>query len=83
MAEEQRGAVTNREHWLNEEQKLAERMQKAMFPGGQKAVEKLARQKKQPVRDLITKLIDPGTVFLELGTLAGFGGGGGGGGGGG
>ena len=63
----------NRNHWLSEEQKLAERMKAAMFPGGQKAIDKLAKQKKQPVRDLIQKLIDPGTAFLELGVLAGFG----------
>ena len=65
--------ATNRDHWLAEEQKLADRMQEAMFPGGEKAVQKLAKQKKQLVRDLIAKLIDPGTSFLELGMLAGFG----------
>src|SRR5574340_790363 len=43
----------NRQHWLREEAKLAERMHAAMFPGGDKAVEKLAKQKKQPARDLI------------------------------
>ena len=66
-------STQNREHWLAEEQKLAERMQEAMFPGGDKAIEKLAKQKKKLVRQLIEGLIDPGTSFLELGMLAGFG----------
>lgn len=66
-------SATNRDHWLAEEQKLADRMHEAMFPGGDKAIEKLTKQNKQLVRQLIEKLIDPGTPFLELGTLAGFG----------
>ncbi len=64
---------SNRDHWLAEEKKLADRVLEATSVGGDKAIEKLARQKKQPVRQLIQKLIDPGTSFLELGTLAGFG----------
>ena len=66
-------AATNRDHWLAEEQKLADRMQEAMFPGGEKAIARLAKQNKQLVRDLITKLIDPGSTFLELGHLPGSG----------
>ncbi len=73
MEESSSANTGNREHWLREEEKLAQRMQEAMFPGGDKAVEKLAKKKKQPARDLIGKIIDPGTSFLELGTLAGFG----------
>ena len=73
MGETSPSSMTNREHWLAEEQKLAERMQAAMFPGGAKAAEKLAKQDKQLARQLIENLIDPGTSFLELGTLAGFG----------
>jgi 3-methylcrotonyl-CoA carboxylase beta subunit len=73
MEEAQQPARGNREHWLSEEEKLAQRMEEAMFPGGQKAIDKLARQNKQPVRQLIEGLIDPGTAFLELGMLAGFG----------
>lgn len=63
----------NREFWESEELKLDERVHEAMWPGGQKAVDRLAKQGKQPVRDLIQKLIDPGTEFFELGRLAGFG----------
>jgi 3-methylcrotonyl-CoA carboxylase beta subunit len=73
MAENTPFPTANREHWLAEEQRLAERMQEAMFPGGDQAIEKLAQQQKQPVRQLIEKLVDPGTSFLELGMLAGFG----------
>lgn len=44
-----------------------------MWPGGDKAVERLAKKGKQPARALIEKLIDPGTVFFELSRIAGFG----------
>ncbi|MFP4420130.1 MAG: acyl-CoA carboxylase subunit beta [Desulfococcaceae bacterium] len=63
----------NREHWLREEAALDERIQAALWPGGQKAVERLAKQGKRPVRELIAELIDPGTEFFELSRLAGFG----------
>ncbi|NOY70088.1 MAG: propionyl-CoA carboxylase [Deltaproteobacteria bacterium] len=65
--------TTNREFWLSEENKLDARVREAMWPGGQKAVEKLAGQGKKPVRDLITQLIDPGAPFYELSRIAGFG----------
>ena len=63
----------NRTHWENEEKKLAELVDRAMWPGGEKAVERLAKQKKRPVRELISKLIDEGTRFYELSRIAGFG----------
>ena len=63
----------NRVFWENEERLLDERRQQAIWPGGQKALDTLAKQGKQPVRDLIEKLIDPQTQFYELGQLAGFG----------
>jgi 3-methylcrotonyl-CoA carboxylase beta subunit len=63
----------NREHWLREETLLDERVQTALWPGGQKAVDRLAKQGKRPVRELIAELIDPGTEFFELSRLAGFG----------
>jgi 3-methylcrotonyl-CoA carboxylase beta subunit len=65
--------VENRSHWLNEEQKLDQRINEAVWPGGQKAVDRLTQQGKQPVRQLIDKLVDPGTFFFELSTIAGFG----------
>jgi 3-methylcrotonyl-CoA carboxylase beta subunit len=43
----------NRLFWENEEKKLDERVQLAVWPGGQKAVDKLRKQGKRPVRELI------------------------------
>lgn len=63
----------NRAFWENEELKLDQRVYEAMCPGGEAAVQRLAKQGKQPVRQLIQKLIDPGTEFYELSRLAGFG----------
>ncbi|MCG8533138.1 MAG: methylcrotonoyl-CoA carboxylase, partial [Desulfovibrionales bacterium] len=63
----------NPNFWKQEEDLLEERRMAAAWPGGQKAVDKLAKRNKRPVRDLITDLIDPGTPFFELSMLAGFG----------
>ena len=63
----------NRLFWENEEKKLDERIQPAVWPGGQKAVDKLRKQGKRPVRELIQQLIDPETEFYELSRIAGFG----------
>lgn len=63
----------NRSFWKNEEEKLDDLVYQAMWPGGNKAVEKLARQGKRPVRELIDKLIDPDTGFFELSRITGFG----------
>ena len=63
----------NRLFWENEEKKLDERVQPAVWPGGQKAVDKLRKQGKRPVRELIRQLIDPETEFFELSRIAGFG----------
>ncbi|ACL05479.1 acyl-CoA carboxylase subunit beta [Desulfatibacillum aliphaticivorans] len=65
--------LTNREHWEAQEQELAKLVEAAVNAGGEKAVERLSKQGKQPVRNLIAKLIDPGTEFFELSTIAGFG----------
>jgi 3-methylcrotonyl-CoA carboxylase beta subunit len=63
----------NQIFWKNEEAKLDERVYEAMWPGGQKAVDRLAKQGKKPARDLINLIIDPGTAFYELSRIAGFG----------
>ncbi len=63
----------NRVFWENEEKKLDERVFQAMWPGGEKAVERLIQQGKRPVRELIDKLIDAETEFFELSRIAGFG----------
>jgi len=65
--------TNNRIFWKAEEKKLEERRQEAIWPGGQAAVDKLAKRGKRPVRELITDIIDPNTPFFELSTLAGFG----------
>ena len=63
----------NQEHWLEEEEHLAQRIQQAINPGGERAIARLAKQGKKPVRELLWALIDPGTDFFELGVIAGFG----------
>jgi 3-methylcrotonyl-CoA carboxylase beta subunit len=63
----------NRAFWQEEEQRLDQLVQLAMWPGGQKALDRLAAQGKRPVRELIRMLIDPGTEFFELSRIAGFG----------
>ncbi len=65
--------IDNKTFWKAEEKKLEDRRQEAICSGGQKAIETLAKRGKRPVRDLITDLIDPGSQFFELSTLAGFG----------
>ena len=66
-------AAENQAHWMAEEKKLDERVHEALWPGGEKAVQRLASQGKRPVRQLIEQLIDPGTAFFELSRIAGFG----------
>ncbi|MCF8114071.1 MAG: propionyl-CoA carboxylase, partial [Desulfotignum sp.] len=63
----------NKMFWQDQEQELEKKRQAAVWPGGQKAVEALAKRGKRPVRELITDLIDPDTMFFELSMLAGFG----------
>jgi len=63
----------NKNFWINEEKKLEDRVNDATMPGGQKAIDRLKKQGKRPVRELIQELIDPGTNFFELSRIAGFG----------
>jgi len=63
----------NRKHWLSEEEKIHELWERAYNPGGQKQIDRLAKQGKKPVRELIKRLIDPDTDFFELSRGAGFG----------
>ena len=65
--------IANQKHWLAEEEKLYELWDKSYNPGGEKQIERLAKQGKKPVRQLIKQLIDPGIDFLELSRGAGFG----------
>jgi 3-methylcrotonyl-CoA carboxylase beta subunit len=66
-------AKQNRTFWENEELELDKLAYKAMWPGGQEAVTRLAKQGKKPVRDLIRQLIDPETEFYEFSRITGFG----------
>src|SRR3984957_14448917 len=50
---------------------LRERQQAARFARPERDIERLRRQNKMFVRDRIEALLDPGTPFLELSTLAG------------
>ena len=63
----------NKTFWEAREKELETLREKAAWPGGQKAVDNLAKRGKRPVRELITDLIDAGTPFFELSMLAGFG----------
>lgn len=63
----------NRAFWENEELRLDGQVYEAVWPGGEEAVKRLAKQGKQPVRELVRKLVDPGTEYYELSRLAGFG----------
>lgn len=62
----------NYEFWLQQEKELLTRREEAYNVGGQKQIERLAKQGKVPVRQLIEKLVDPGEDFFELGLDAGY-----------
>lgn len=63
----------NQTHWLEEEQNIYALWEKAYNPGGQAQIDRLKKQGKKPVRELITQLIDAETEFFELSRGAGFG----------
>src|SRR5271167_2066744 len=60
----------NREHNQRLVAELRERQRRARYERPQRDLDRLARQKKMFVRDRIEMLLDPGTPFLELSTLA-------------
>jgi len=66
-------AKENRQFWEAEERKLDELVDQAVNTGGDKAIKKLAKAGKRPVRELIQDLIDRETPFYELSRIAGFG----------
>lgn len=61
----------NSEHNRGLAADLKERQRTARFKRPERDIERLQRQKKMFVRDRIDALLDPGTPFLELSTLAG------------
>jgi 3-methylcrotonyl-CoA carboxylase beta subunit len=60
----------NRAHNLEMVRAFRERQETARYTRPQKDIDRLARQKKMPVRDRINLLLDPDTPFLELSSLA-------------
>lgn len=62
----------NLEFWTKMDDTLLEHRKEAYEVGGQKQVERLAKQGKKTARELLQMLIDPGTDFFELGLDAGY-----------
>ena len=67
------GSVAYRENhaaMTSKVEELRARVHKARFERPQRDLERLHRQKKLTVRERLDLLLDPGTPFLEIGTLA-------------
>ena len=62
----------NLRHWEEQDALLLAHRREAYDIGGPEQVERLAKQGKKPMRELIGLLIDPGTEFFELGVDAGY-----------
>ncbi len=62
----------NYDYWLQQDQELLRYRQEAYNVGGEKQIQRLAKQGKLPVRQLIEQLVDPGSEFFELGLEAGY-----------
>ena len=60
----------NRERMLRLVRELRERTAQAREGGGARAIERHRQLGKLPVRDRVSRLLDPGTPFLELSNLA-------------
>ncbi|SPF31395.1 Propionyl-CoA carboxylase [Syntrophobacter sp. SbD1] len=59
-------------HWEEQDAIVMEHRKEAYDIGGEKQLQRLAKQGKRPMRELIRMLIDPGTEFFELGLDAGY-----------
>ncbi|MDP1992987.1 MAG: carboxyl transferase domain-containing protein [Syntrophales bacterium] len=68
--EQERAA--NQKYWEEQDALLIKHRQEAYDIGGASQVERLAKQGKKPMRELIRMLIDPETEFFELGLDAGY-----------
>ncbi|MBN2254573.1 MAG: propionyl-CoA carboxylase [Deltaproteobacteria bacterium] len=62
----------NLAYWTEQDDLLFKRREEAYNVGGQKQLDRLAKQNKKSVRELITDIIDPGTEFYELGLDVGY-----------
>ena len=68
----QQGREVNIRHWEEQDEILMKHREAAYSIGGEKQVQRLAKQGKKSMRELIRQLIDPGTDFFELGLDAGY-----------
>ena len=68
----QQGREVNIRHWEEQDEILMKHREAAYSIGGEKQVQRLAKQGKKSMRELIMQLIDPGTDFFELGLDAGY-----------
>jgi len=62
----------NLQYWTEQDEILLKHRDEAYNVGGQKQLDRLTKQNKRSVRELITDLIDPGTEFYELGLDVGY-----------
>jgi 3-methylcrotonyl-CoA carboxylase beta subunit len=62
----------NLAYWTEQDDLLFKHREEAYNVGGQKQLDRLAKQNKKSVRELITDIIDPGTEFYELGLDVGY-----------
>jgi acetyl-CoA carboxylase carboxyltransferase component len=64
---------SNRAHLERLVAEFRERLAEVRRGGGEKAIERHRQQGKLPVRERVERLLDPGSPFLELSALAGWG----------
>jgi len=57
---------------MEQDEILSKHREEAYNVGGQKQIDRLAKQGKKPMRDLISMLIDPGTEYFEIGLDTGY-----------
>jgi 3-methylcrotonyl-CoA carboxylase beta subunit len=69
---QEREREANLKHWEEQDALLLRHREEAHDIGGAAQAERLAKQGKKPMRELIRMLIDPGTEFFELGLDAGY-----------
>ena len=62
----------NLQYWTEQDEILLKHRDEAYNVGGQKQLDRLAKQNKRSMRELIADLIDPGTEFYELGLDVGY-----------
>jgi acetyl-CoA carboxylase carboxyltransferase component len=62
----------NLKYWEEQDALLLKHREEAYNVGGQKQLDRLAKQGKKSMRDLVGMLVDPGSEFFEVGIDAGF-----------